>query len=60
MLNFNKNNEKILNEIFNKSKSENKVLINYLNNSNKSKIIIDEKYLNNIVEWLKYNNKSLI
>ena len=60
MLNFNKENKKKLKEIFDKSKSENKILINYLIEPSEDKTVFESEYLNNIISWINNSKKSLI
>ena len=60
MLNFNKENEEKLKEIFDKSKSENKILINYLIEPSEDKAVFESEYLNNIISWINNSKKSLI
>ena len=59
ILNLNKNNVKLIKEIFDKSNSKNKVLINCLNNTNESQNLIENIYLNDIIFWLNKNKKTL-
>ncbi len=63
IINFNQNNEKVLKEIFEKSKSKNKVIMNYIydnNNYKNQSETIEDSYLNNIISWLNNNKKSLL
>ena len=60
ILNFNKENEENLKTMFDKSKSQNKILINYLINPNEDKSILEKEYLNNIISWINNGKKSLI
>ncbi len=46
--------------MFDKSKSQNKILINYLINPNEDKSILEKEYLNNIISWINNSKKSLI
>ena len=63
IINFNKDNEKVLKEVFEKSKSKNKVIMNYIddnNNINQVEKVLEGNYLNNIISWLNNNNKFLL
>lgn len=60
ILNFNKENEENLKTMFDKSKSQNKILINYLINPHEDKSILEKEYLNNIISWINNSKKSLI
>ena len=60
LLNLNNNNIKILKEIYDKSKSRNKVFINCINNTKESENSIEKIYLNDIIYWLNTLKKSLI
>ena len=62
IINFNKDNEKVLKEVFEKSKSKNKVIMNYIydNNYKNQSETIEDSYLKNIISWLNNNKKSLL
>ena len=63
IINFNKDNEKVLKEVFEKSKSKNKVIMNYIddnNNINQVEKVLEGNYLNNIISLLNNNNKFLL